>query len=109
MNITAPAASAEQLNQLMVDAIAAARPVGTRDPRVLAAIRAVPRLRPRCQSRRRLQPRPGRDHQAQPRRGRAVVRLRRWDAPWSPLTAHVPDAFQAACQPSVRTCRNSST
>ena len=43
MNITAPVASPEHLNQLMVDAIAAARPVGTRDPRVLAAIRAVPR------------------------------------------------------------------
>ena len=40
---TAPAASAEHLNQLMIDAIAAARPVGTSDPRVLDAIRAVPR------------------------------------------------------------------
>jgi protein-L-isoaspartate(D-aspartate) O-methyltransferase len=43
MNVTAPAASPEQLNQLMIDAITAARPVGTSDPRVLAAIRAVPR------------------------------------------------------------------
>jgi protein-L-isoaspartate(D-aspartate) O-methyltransferase len=43
MTVTAPAASPEQLNQLMIDAIAAARPVGTSDPRVLAAIRAVPR------------------------------------------------------------------
>jgi protein-L-isoaspartate(D-aspartate) O-methyltransferase len=43
MNVTVPAASPEQLNQLMIDAIAAARPVGTSDPRVLAAIRAVPR------------------------------------------------------------------
>jgi protein-L-isoaspartate(D-aspartate) O-methyltransferase len=43
MNITAPAASPEHLNQLMVDAITAARPVGTSDPRVLDAIRAVPR------------------------------------------------------------------
>ena len=43
MTVTAPAASPEHLNQLMIDAIAAARPVGTRDPRVLAAIRAVPR------------------------------------------------------------------
>src|SRR5258708_28961315 len=40
---TAPAASPEQLNELMIDAIAAAAHVGTRDPRVLAAIRAVPR------------------------------------------------------------------
>jgi protein-L-isoaspartate(D-aspartate) O-methyltransferase len=43
MNVTAPAASPEQLNQLMIDAITAARPVGTSDPRVLDAIRAVPR------------------------------------------------------------------
>jgi len=43
MNVTAPAASPEHLNQLMIDAIAAAQPVGTSDPRVLAAIRAVPR------------------------------------------------------------------
>src|SRR5258707_5780049 len=44
MNVTAPAASAEQLNQLMIDAIAdPAQPVGTSDPRVLDAIRAVPR------------------------------------------------------------------
>jgi len=40
---TAPAASPEQLNELMIDAIGAAPHVGTRDPRVLAAIRAVPR------------------------------------------------------------------
>jgi protein-L-isoaspartate(D-aspartate) O-methyltransferase len=43
MNVTAPAASPEHLNQLMIDAIAAARPVGTSDPRILGAIRAVPR------------------------------------------------------------------
>jgi protein-L-isoaspartate(D-aspartate) O-methyltransferase len=43
MNVTAPAASPKHLNQLMIDAIAAARPVGTSDPRVLAAIRAAPR------------------------------------------------------------------
>ena len=43
MTVTAPAASPEHLNELMIDAIAAAPPVGTRDPRVLAAIRAVPR------------------------------------------------------------------
>jgi protein-L-isoaspartate(D-aspartate) O-methyltransferase len=43
MTVTAPAASPEHLNQLMIDAIAAARPVGTSDPRVLGAIRAVPR------------------------------------------------------------------
>jgi protein-L-isoaspartate(D-aspartate) O-methyltransferase len=43
MTVTAPAASPEHLNQLMIDAIAAARPVGTSEPRVLAAIRAVPR------------------------------------------------------------------
>jgi protein-L-isoaspartate(D-aspartate) O-methyltransferase len=43
MTVTAPAASPEHLNRLMIDAIAAARPVGTSDPRVLAAIRAVPR------------------------------------------------------------------
>jgi protein-L-isoaspartate(D-aspartate) O-methyltransferase len=43
MTVTAPAASPEHLNQLMIDAIAAARPVGTSDLRVLAAIRAVPR------------------------------------------------------------------
>jgi protein-L-isoaspartate(D-aspartate) O-methyltransferase len=43
MNVTAPAASPEQLNQLMIDAIASAQPVGTSDPRVLDAIRAVPR------------------------------------------------------------------
>ncbi len=43
MNVTAPAASPEHLNQLMIDGIAAARPVGTSDPRVLDAIRAVPR------------------------------------------------------------------
>jgi protein-L-isoaspartate(D-aspartate) O-methyltransferase len=40
---TAPAAGPGQLNQLMIDAIAAAPHVGTRDPRVLDAIRAVPR------------------------------------------------------------------
>jgi len=40
---TAPPASPEHLNQIMIDAIAAAPHVGTRDPRVLAAIRAVPR------------------------------------------------------------------
>lgn len=43
MTVTAPAASPEHLNELMIDAIAAARPVGTSDPRVLDAIRAVPR------------------------------------------------------------------
>ena len=43
MNVTAPAESPEHLNQLMIDAIAAAQPVGTSDPRVLTAIRAVPR------------------------------------------------------------------
>ena len=43
MTAPAPAASPDQLNQLMIDAIAAAPHVGTRDPRVLAAIRAVPR------------------------------------------------------------------
>jgi protein-L-isoaspartate(D-aspartate) O-methyltransferase len=43
MTVTAPAASPEHLNQLMIDAIAAARPVGTSNPRVLAAIHAVPR------------------------------------------------------------------
>jgi protein-L-isoaspartate(D-aspartate) O-methyltransferase len=43
MNVTAPAASPEHLNQLMIDAIARARPAGTRDPRILGAIRAVPR------------------------------------------------------------------
>jgi protein-L-isoaspartate(D-aspartate) O-methyltransferase len=43
MTVTARAASPEHLNQLMIDAIAAARPVGTSAPRVLAAIRAVPR------------------------------------------------------------------
>jgi protein-L-isoaspartate(D-aspartate) O-methyltransferase len=43
MNVTAPAASPEHLNQLMIGAIAAAWPVGTSDPRVLGAIRAVPR------------------------------------------------------------------
>src|SRR5580692_1716864 len=43
MTVTAPAASPEHLNQLMIDAIAAARPVGASDPRVLAAIRAAPR------------------------------------------------------------------
>jgi protein-L-isoaspartate(D-aspartate) O-methyltransferase len=43
MNVTAPAASPEQLNQLMIDAITVARPVGTSDPRVLDAIRTVPR------------------------------------------------------------------
>ena len=40
---TAPAASPEQLNELMIGAIAGAPRVGTRDPRVLDAIRAVPR------------------------------------------------------------------
>src|ERR1700722_7448721 len=40
---TAPDASPEQLNELMIGAIAAARPAGTSDPRVLEAIRAVPR------------------------------------------------------------------
>jgi protein-L-isoaspartate(D-aspartate) O-methyltransferase len=43
MNVTAPAASPEHLNQLMIDAIAATRPGGTNDPRVLDAIRTVPR------------------------------------------------------------------
>src|SRR5712691_5431141 len=43
MTVTAPAASPEHLNEVMIDAIAAARPVGTSDPRVLDAIRAVPR------------------------------------------------------------------
>jgi protein-L-isoaspartate(D-aspartate) O-methyltransferase len=43
MTATAPAASPGHLNELMIDAIAAAPHVGTRDPRVLAAIRAVPR------------------------------------------------------------------
>jgi protein-L-isoaspartate O-methyltransferase len=43
MNVTAPAASPEHINQLMIDAIAGARPVGTSDPRILGAIRAVPR------------------------------------------------------------------
>ena len=43
MNVAAPVTSPDHLNQLMIDAIAAARPVGTSDPRVLAAIRAVPR------------------------------------------------------------------
>jgi protein-L-isoaspartate(D-aspartate) O-methyltransferase len=43
MNVTAPAASPDHLNQLMIDAIAAAQPVGTSDPRILGAIRAVPR------------------------------------------------------------------
>jgi protein-L-isoaspartate(D-aspartate) O-methyltransferase len=43
MNVTAPAASPEHLNQLMIDAIAGAQPVGTSDPHVLDAIRAVPR------------------------------------------------------------------
>jgi protein-L-isoaspartate(D-aspartate) O-methyltransferase len=42
-NVTAPAASPEHLNQLMIDAIAGARPVGASDPRVLDAIRTVPR------------------------------------------------------------------
>jgi protein-L-isoaspartate(D-aspartate) O-methyltransferase len=43
MTVTAPAASPEQLNELMIDAIAGAPLVGTGDPRVLDAIRAVPR------------------------------------------------------------------
>jgi protein-L-isoaspartate(D-aspartate) O-methyltransferase len=43
MTVTAPAASPEHLNEVMIDAIAAARPVGTSDPRILDAIRAVPR------------------------------------------------------------------
>lgn len=43
MNVTAPDASPGHLNQLMIDAIAGAQPVGTGDPRVLGAIRAVPR------------------------------------------------------------------
>src|SRR5580658_7609807 len=43
MTATAPATSPEHLNQLMVGAIAGAQPVGTSDPRVLDAIRAVPR------------------------------------------------------------------
>jgi protein-L-isoaspartate(D-aspartate) O-methyltransferase len=43
MNATAPVASPEHLNQVMIDAIAAARPTGTSDPRILDAIRAVPR------------------------------------------------------------------
>jgi len=43
MTVTAPAASPEHFNQLMIDAIAAAWPVGTSNPRILDAIRAVPR------------------------------------------------------------------
>jgi len=43
MTVTAPTASPEHLNELMIDAIAAAPLVGTSDPRVLGAIRAVPR------------------------------------------------------------------
>jgi protein-L-isoaspartate(D-aspartate) O-methyltransferase len=43
MTVTTLAASPDHLNQLMIDAIAGARPVGTSDPRVLDAIRAVPR------------------------------------------------------------------
>ena len=35
MTVTAPAATPEHLNELMIDAIAAARPVGTSHPRVL--------------------------------------------------------------------------
>ena len=77
MTATAPAASPEHLNQLMIDAIAAARhgrhqrpPRPGRDPR-----RAAPRLRPRRQPRRCLQPRPCRDHQAGHRGEIAVVRL----------------------------------
>jgi protein-L-isoaspartate(D-aspartate) O-methyltransferase len=42
-DVTAPTADPEHLNQLMIDAIAAAQPVGTSDPRILDAIRAVPR------------------------------------------------------------------
>lgn len=43
MTATAPSATPEQLNQRMIDAIRDAHPVGTRNPRVLAAIRTVPR------------------------------------------------------------------
>ncbi len=43
MTVTAPAASPEHLNELMIDAIAGAPLVGTSDPRVLDAIRVVPR------------------------------------------------------------------
>lgn len=44
MTATAPAASPGHLNQLMIEAIAdAAQPVGASAPRVLDAIRAVPR------------------------------------------------------------------
>jgi protein-L-isoaspartate(D-aspartate) O-methyltransferase len=43
MNVTAPTASPGHLNQLLIDAIAAAQPVGTSDPRILGAIRAAPR------------------------------------------------------------------
>jgi protein-L-isoaspartate(D-aspartate) O-methyltransferase len=43
MTVTAPATGPEDLNRLRIGAIAAARPVGTADSRVLAAIRAVPR------------------------------------------------------------------
>lgn len=43
MNVTAPAASPEDLNHVMIGAIAGARPFGTSDPRVLDAIRTVPR------------------------------------------------------------------
>jgi len=37
MTVTAPATGPEDLNRLRIGAIAAARPVGTADPRVLAA------------------------------------------------------------------------
>jgi protein-L-isoaspartate(D-aspartate) O-methyltransferase len=43
MTVTAPAETPERLNELMINAIAEAQPVGTRDPRILDAIRAVPR------------------------------------------------------------------
>lgn len=43
MTMTALAATPEDLNQQMIDAIAGARPVGTRDPRILDAVRRVPR------------------------------------------------------------------
>lgn len=43
MNATAPAATPEQLNEAMISAITGTPPYGTTDPRVLGAVRAVPR------------------------------------------------------------------
>lgn len=43
MNATAPAATPEHLNEAMIAAITGTPPYGTSDPRVLAAVRAVPR------------------------------------------------------------------